>query len=382
MAETLTGHEYLVRLKEQGKKSYQSFDTLYDFMDRKARKRGIPLNGQFELTPLCNFDCKMCYVHLTKEQMCGKPLLTVDQWKRITFEAYQAGMLRLNFTGGECLLYPGFEELYLYAHSLGIETRVLTNAALLDDRWISFFKAHPPMMIQITLYGGDEDTYERVTGHRKFSVVSSNIRKVIEAELPVVLATTPSKYMGDGMLDTFRVAHEFGVPFGTTIFLSDPKESTGRAGMDLEMTPDEYVELLRYRNKLLGTELDPIDPALLPPPGGPHHECTVCGLNCGGGLSGFDIEWDGTMLICNEIRTVSGKPLEEGFSTCWERLHHFAANWPRIPACIDCPYENVCTNCEIKKASIAGEPGKQPMALCEKIRYLVQHGVYSIPACR
>ena len=188
--------------------------------------------------------------------------------------------------------------------------------------------------------------------------------------------------MGDGMLTTFRVAHEFGVPFGTTIFLADPKESTGRAGMDHELSPDEYVELLRYRKKLLGTELEPIDPGLLPPPGGPHHECSVCGLNCGGGLSGFDVEWDGTMLICNEVRSVSGKPLEEGFSACWERLHHFAATWPRIPACIDCPYEQVCTNCEIKKASIAGEPGKQPLALCERIQYLVRHGVYSIPACR
>ena len=32
------------------------------YQEQKARKAGIPLFGQFELTPLCNLDCKMCYV--------------------------------------------------------------------------------------------------------------------------------------------------------------------------------------------------------------------------------------------------------------------------------------------------------------------------------
>ena len=115
------------------------------------------------------------------------PLLTVDQWKQLMHEAWEAGMVRVNLTGGECLSYPGFKELYLYLHSLGCEIRVLTNGVLLDDGWIAFFKAHPPIHIQISLYGGDEDTYERVTGHRKFSVVSANIRRLIEADLPVTL---------------------------------------------------------------------------------------------------------------------------------------------------------------------------------------------------
>ena len=178
MADPAKGHEFLVRLKEQGDKRHRSFDTLFDFLDRKAREKGIPLNGQFELAPLCNFDCRMCYTHLTKEQMKGIPLLTTDQWKQLMHDAWEAGMMRVNLTGGECLSYPGFRELYLYLHSLGCEIRVLTNGALLDEEWVSFFKAHPPIMIQISLYGGDEDTYERVTGHRQFAAVSENIRRV------------------------------------------------------------------------------------------------------------------------------------------------------------------------------------------------------------
>ena len=381
MSDSFSGHEFLVRLKEEGNKSAEYFDTLYSQLDQKARLKGIPLNGQFELTPLCNFDCKMCYTHLSKEQMGSKPLLTVDQWKQLTDEAYAAGMVRVNLTGGECLTYPGFEELYLYLHSLGCEIRVLTNGSLLDDRWISFFKAHPPILIQISLYGGDEDTYERVTGQRMFSVVSANIRKVIDAGLPVGLAVTPSKYMSEGMLNTIRAAHSFGIPYSISPDLINPKEETGRSGQDHDLSLDDYVEIYRLRNKLEGTETPSVDESLLPLPGGPHHECEIVGLNCGGGMSCFDIDWDGTMHICNSYRSVLSYPLTEGFMASWEKLHRIAANWPRVRECIECPYEAVCTNCEVRKASF-GEPGKQPLTLCERTRYLVRHGVYKIPECK
>ena len=381
MAEEMTGHEFLMKLKEQGDRKYQYFNTFFDHLDRKAREQGIPLNGQFELTPLCNLDCRMCYTHLTKEQMCGKQLLTVDQWKQIADDAYAAGMIRVNLTGGECLTYPGFEELYLYLHSLGCEIRVLTNGVLLDERWISFFRAHPPIMIQISLYGGDEDTYERVTGQRKYSVVSANIRRAIAAELPVVIALTPSRYMGDGMRDTVRAAHAFGVPYAITPDLIDPKEETGRAGQDHELSIDGYVEMYRLRNELEGKNSPSIEEDRLPPPGGPHHDCNVFGLNCGGGMSCFDVDWNGAMYICNSYRSVLCYPLEEGFMPSWEKLHRIAAGWPRVPECIGCPYEPVCTNCEVRKAEF-GEPGKQPLALCERTRYLVRHGVYKIPDCK
>lgn len=380
MADTLSGHGFLKRLAGQGDKSAQYFETLYTHLDRKARSRGIPLNGQFELTPLCNLDCRMCYTHLTKEQMRGRPLLTVDQWKRLTDEAYTAGMVRVNLTGGECLTYPGFEELYLHLHSLGCEIRVLTNGTLIDDRWIRFFRDHPPILIQVSLYGGDEDTYERVTGRRMFSAVSASIRRLIEADFPVALAVTPSRYMRGGLAGTVCTAFSFGVPVGIAPALFDPKEETGRSGQDDELTLDEYVEVLRLRNELEGKPNASIDPSQLPPPGGPHHECSVFGLNCGGGLSCFDIDWDGTMHICNTYRSVVSYPLGEGFLPAWEKLHRIAASWPRVPECAECPYEQVCTNCEVRKASFGG-PGKQPLELCERTRYLVQHGVYTISEC-
>ena len=51
---------------------------LSTYLHQKGRKLGLPISGTFELTARCNFDCPMCYVHLTPEQLkaSGKQELT------------------------------------------------------------------------------------------------------------------------------------------------------------------------------------------------------------------------------------------------------------------------------------------------------------------
>jgi len=47
----------------------------------KASMAGVPLSGTFEVSPLCNMDCKMCYVRLSRQQQEAiRPLATVEQW--------------------------------------------------------------------------------------------------------------------------------------------------------------------------------------------------------------------------------------------------------------------------------------------------------------
>ena len=125
--------QFLKELREENGKQIWRYSSFARYLDRKAREKGIPLTGQFELTPLCNFSCKMCYVHLNAEQMNGQKVLTVETWKDLMHQAWEAGMMHVTLSGGECLTYPGFDELYLYLQSLGCDVTVLTNAFLLDE---------------------------------------------------------------------------------------------------------------------------------------------------------------------------------------------------------------------------------------------------------
>ena len=42
--------------------------AITEYLHTKASRLGIPLNGTFELTPLCNMNCRMCYVRMGREQ--------------------------------------------------------------------------------------------------------------------------------------------------------------------------------------------------------------------------------------------------------------------------------------------------------------------------
>lgn len=380
MGEPISGLEYLARLRERNGKQTQLFQDLSSYLSFKAREKGIPFSGQFELTPLCNFDCRMCYVHMNPSQMHGHSVLSVETWKDLMHQAWEAGMIKVTLTGGECLTYPGFDELFLYLHSLGCEVAVLTNGFLLDDQRIRFFQEHMPSAIQVTMYGQNDDVYERVTGKRVFGAVSANVRKAIEAGLPLVISVTPSTFLGEDVLETIRAARSMcqRVVVNSSIFT--PREETGRSGHHDEVNTDLYVRIYRLQNELDGWMNDPIQEDQLPQAGGPSHECEKCGLRCGGGRSGFVMNWKGMLLPCNRLDTICRNALEEGFLNAWKAVNCEANLWPRVPECEGCAYDGVCNNCAANILKY-GKPGKQPTQLCERTRYLVKNGVWHIPDC-
>ena len=373
------GYEYLDMLRRQNNKPVQNFNDFSGYLEARAREQGVPMRGQFELTPLCNLSCKMCYVHLNPAQMEGNGLLSVEQWKDLMRQAYDAGMISATLTGGECLTYPGFEELYLYLQSLGCVVDVLTNGILLTEEKVRFFQEHPPSSIQVTLYGADDEAYERVTGRRACGTVVENIRRVIEADLPLILTVTPSNSLGDGVFETIRLAYSLTKNVFVNTSLFTPPGENGRTGEEEDPDVQMYARILRYQKVLRGIEVNERPESELPPAGGACTDCEFRGLSCGGGRSGFVINWKGEMLICNRMEPKSF-PFKDGFAAAWQSIHHAAVNWPRAAACRGCPYEKDCGICAAEALKYA-PPGEKPEALCRRTRYLASRGVISAPIC-
>ena len=64
------------------------------YLHAKGRRLGLPIAGNFELTARCNFNCPMCYVHLSDEQVRQQGgELTAQQWLQIAREARDRGMV-------------------------------------------------------------------------------------------------------------------------------------------------------------------------------------------------------------------------------------------------------------------------------------------------
>lgn len=364
----------LRQLDEQGVADYRRYDAVRKFLSFKARDKGVPISGSFELTPLCNLDCRMCYVHLNKEQMNGAQLLTVTQWKDIMQQAIDADMMYARLTGGECLTYPGFRELYCFLHSKGVEVAILSNGLLMDGEMVDFLTAHPPAAVQITLYGASEAAYEQVTGKRAFRRVLENIRRLDAAGIPLSIAVTPNEFMQDGE-DVIRLLHEAGLHFAINAGLMQPREETGRKLADAAL--DSYVTMLKLRMALKGTPIEPdCDPESLPDPGSEASTATK-GVRCGAGRSGFAIDWQGGMRPCNTFPCEPVNVLVLGFAEAWKRTNHTALNYPLPTECEGCAYKGVCKHC-VAEHSAGAPAGHASPAICAWGQRMVSEGLLTI----
>lgn len=337
------------------------------YLDVRARERGVPLKGTFEITPLCNLDCKMCYVHLNAEQLGSAELLSAEQWKRIMAEAIDAGMMYATITGGECLIHPDFDELYLYLHGRGVQITVFTNGVMLSDDRIAFFKAHPPAQIQVTLYGMNEVTYEQVTGRRVFDCVKCNMTKAIEAKLPLLLAITPNRYLGNDNESLLRYVIESGVPFRLNTILMTPRSETGRDDGFKDLSYDDYIHLLKLKRELVDqVVLAECSDDLIVTEDSELTESPK-GLRCGAGRSGFKVTWDGKLVPCDKLMQGAVSLREEPFIDGWNKIHRFAEEFKLPIECEKCPYASIARGCPAEHHKQSGHADLEQCKWCKAL---------------
>lgn len=141
---------------------------LSSYLHAKACRDGTPLAGNFEITPRCNFNCRMCYVHLTEEQQRARGSeLSADEWLAIAEKARAQGMLFLLLTGGEPLMRQDLRYLLTELKKMGLLISINSNGSLINDEWLEFFRREPPFRFNITLYGCSDRSYRSCAAIRR-----------------------------------------------------------------------------------------------------------------------------------------------------------------------------------------------------------------------
>ena len=357
--------EELDRLHING---YQRYKTVNRYVSMKARYRDIPVHGSFELTPLCNLDCKMCYVHLRPKQIGDhERLLTTDEWKQIMQQAVDNGMLYASLTGGECLTYPGFREVYLHLYSLGIQPDVLTNGRLLTEEMVEFFKQYPPAVIQVSLYGSDEDAYEAVTGHRVFQQVIDGIERVKAAGLNLVLAVTPNRYMQKDVSALLELVHSYNVFYALGDTTLQARKETGRdiANYRVELDTARKIKTLEWEYAMSKKTLAQVS---VPISYLPTQRKTLKGLPCGGAHSSFHVTWRGELCPCiGYAPTVHCDVLNIGFANAWQQIKETMLQFVPPEECEICDNKSDCLTCPAEK-TFGVLNGKLNRSVCERVK--------------
>ena len=125
---------------------------------------------------------------------CQGQLRTVDEWILLAQQMQKAGTLFLLLTGGEPLLFPDFKTLYLELRNMGMILTINTNGTLLGESWADFFAEYRPRRINITLYGADAASYNRLCHYPQgFDQTVRAIRLLRERNVDVKISCSVTK---------------------------------------------------------------------------------------------------------------------------------------------------------------------------------------------
>ena len=365
---------------------------------QKAGVQKIPLSGTFELSPLCNFNCRMCYVRQTPEQVKNHPrkMRTLEQWKSLSDQAADAGMLYLLLTGGEPFLWPDFWELYEYVSKKGFVVSINSNGSLIDEKAVAKLKEMPPSRINITLYGVSPETYGRLCRNPEgFRKADRAITLLREAGIQVKLncSLTPDNACDLEKIVTYAKERKLILEVATYMFPPLRKDSAS-AGRNERFTPQEaaYWQIrryqLQYENDRFVKFLEDLSNGVTDPMG-MDEECydPVDGkVRCRAGSASFWATWDGYLLPCG-MMTEPKVDMDDGdFPKAWEELIKVTQQIRLSGICTKCKNQGICHACAAMALAENGEFGKIPEYLCEMMAEMKKiaadpNKIYGIQKC-
>ena len=143
-----------------------------------------------ELTERCNNDCIHCCINLpASDRHARSREMTTARVCDVIGEAAELGCLQVRLTGGEPLLRPDFEEIYLFARKLGLKVLIFTNARLISRHLADLLRDVPPLAdIEVTVYGMHARSYDAVTRvPGSFAQFRRGVRRLLERRIRLVV---------------------------------------------------------------------------------------------------------------------------------------------------------------------------------------------------
>ena len=346
---------------------------LTEYLHRKASRTKTPISGTFELSPLCNMDCKMCYIKMSKEkQESIARLRTNEEWIELAKKARERGMLFLLLTGGEPFLVKDFKELYIELHKMGFCISINSNGTMIDEDVIEWLKHYPPMRINMTLYGASDETYERLCNNPKgFTQVTKALSLLKENNIQVKLNCSVTPYNKDDLKQMMDFAEEHDLVIQATAYMFPPlRKDETKIGQNDRFNAEDaaiygaYISAYsngfdRFKEYINSGQLALYDA---------DDDCGVVEgdhMRCRAGITSFWMTWEGKMLPCGMIPDDGKDPWEVGFDEAWENAKNIVNEITLPVKCAGCGKKDECRACAAMVYTETGTYDKVPQYRCE-----------------
>lgn len=352
---------------------------LSTYFHAKGKRIGLPIAGNFELTARCNFNCPMCYVHMTDQQVkeSGKEL-TANQWLKLAKEARDMGMVFVLLTGGEPLVRKDFFEIYHGMKEMGLLISINSNGSMLRGEILEKFLQDPPLRFNISLYGGSNETYRNMCGIPAYDTVKENIRALKNAGVDVSLNLSITSFNCNDLEQIYKDATELDVNVRASSYMYPPIRINGEqygcgnrmSAKDaakfsvnwgrIRFSDEEFCHRARNMQKIVEQERE---------------GCPVEigeGVSCRAGSTSFWVTWDGRMLPCGMMTTPIVYPVTQGFASAWQELRQKTSQIRTPSECVNCDHKDICGVCAAVCFTETGKFDSVPCYICEKTREQVR----------
>jgi radical SAM protein with 4Fe4S-binding SPASM domain len=338
-----------------------SYDDFGKRILGRIGQRRVPVSGCIELTERCNLQCVHCYINQpADDQDRQRRELTYEQWCRILDQLVDEGCLWLLITGGEPLLRSDFLDIYTYAKRKGLLVTIFTNGTLLTPEIVDYLYEWPPAIIDITLYGITQQTYERVTGvpgsHQR---CLRGIQLLHERGLTFGLKTmvmTLNRH-------EYSALREYAAGLGVNLrhdAIIRPRQDGAKDPRNFRLEPNEVVDIDLANPGAIEKWLLANKQAF----GIPQTDYLY---NCGAGVQSFHIDPYGLLSLCVLARSPSYSLLNGSFAEGW---HDFLPQVRYQKAtkdfkCRHCKIAPLCQRCPAFALVENGDPETPVDYICQ-----------------
>lgn len=348
--------------------------NIRDRLWEKAGKEGFPLTAAFELLPVCNLSCKMCYVRKSmKEVQQEGGLKDGKWWLEKAKEASSYGLLFPLLTGGEPFLHPDFRQILTGMQDMGMQVSINSNATLIDRETAKWLGNHVPNRINITLYGASEKTYENLCGDgNAYKKVCDAVQWLKEYQVPVKFNTSITPQNVQDLEEMIRFAKKVESPIQAAYYMFPPvRRNQDMIGQNDRLTPEE-AGLARVKADFLQGEPEwfvgmakrfsyfvPLEKCNLQP-----DENVKMKMSCRAGHCSFWLDWQGNMRNCGMYSSVTLSTENRDFGEVWKELREQTHKVRYAPVCAVCPNQPLCHSCIAMVANECGDINGKPEYLC------------------
>jgi MoaA/NifB/PqqE/SkfB family radical SAM enzyme len=162
-----------------------------------------------EVTGRCQMSCTHCYAHSGPQGTHGE--MTEQDWIDIITAGTEVGVTRVQFIGGEPLIYPPLPRLIAHALSLGLDVEVYSNLLTVSDRMWAVL-SQPGIRLGASYYSADPAEHEQITGLRgSHAKTRANIAKAVRLGIPIRIGMV-ELLDGQDIEGAYRDLASIGIP--------------------------------------------------------------------------------------------------------------------------------------------------------------------------